>query len=495
MKSVENILNTEAPQPADIAGINPSDNHSVAFRKGDSRAAGGDPESVVANTVDEWLDQGIYLLTSEDFRSFNRHELEKYRFIFARGPGELLGNPTASIINSRRGKNVSPLDMWLQKTRLAVKDAIDNRLTVVSSLGALQYSIVTAASKGNELIVVCDGPLPFMASAKLRKMFFQEYSGLFDPARTLFLSAQCPGLSVEGSQAQRMRDEIVVALSDIIYPVDVKAGGNMERILGEAEKRKVHVRNIVFEEVSNGFTGIDPESSVVQEEVVGGGIGDRPAGYENKLFTGLNSFFSETLGSWIVCYPESLMRFELSGSSLFHYTRSCPGPWPGQTCDDYICSLLNNQPGATHTAFDTLVRIGLEQRIRGSDRLIRGKHVVVSFTEEEPSKLSSIRIWRTGFHRWSMEPYGVAIIRESLIKKGARQVRYGPPDLYRQLPEDEKFLFQLSRTKSYNWSPEKEWRMRGDLDIKRAPMEDLAYLLPTESEALDFLDLLRNNLF
>jgi len=71
---------------------------------------------------------------------------------------------------------------------------------------------------------------------------------------------------------------------------------------------------------------------------------------------------------------------------LIHYTRACPGPWPGQKIMDYCRSLVRGDKDSMHTAFDTLMRIIRERRIRGGARLTRGNCPVVSFTECAPMR-------------------------------------------------------------------------------------------------------------
>jgi hypothetical protein len=176
---------------------------------------------------------------------------------------------------------------------------------------------------------------------------------------------------------------------------------------------------------------------------------------------------------------------ELPGefSYIVHYTRSCPGPWPGQSWAEYCESLVEDLPGASHTGFDTLIRILKEQRIRGSEKLIRGAHAIVCFTECGPQEVQKIMEWRKGLIRWSFEPYGVAFARESLFKLGARPTIYAIEEAFEDLSNDLKHLFQFQRSHGKQWTAEKEWRMKGDLCFADLDDRDIVVIVSTVREA------------
>ncbi len=439
--------------------------------------------SEIVQVADSWYRSGIYPLTTNDFQLLGRNDLAEFHFLLALGPRNLLKNNTVSILNSRRPKSVNPQDKWLLETIAAVSEVVSNGLTLVSSLGAIQYVITTAASKGNNLIVVCESTEQLVRLAGVGPGFSEQYSQLLETEKTLFISA-APH-SGDGSKKSRslLRDRLVFCLSDSIYAIDIRPGGNMSQMVDEAKKRSTPVLAInpdvmkrqesqsvaskinkksSCREISAGKECILPDSS---------GIGSR------------GMFFSDHLGSWVVGCLNDLDWLEDASASLFHYTRSCAGPWPGQNYDAYIMSILEGRPESSHTAYYTLVQIAREQRIRASANLIRGKFRVVSFTEIGPRELTSIRKWRRGFSRWTMEPYGFAARKMTLSSMGARPVTYGTENTFGQLPDDEKYLFQISRVGKYDWSVEKEWRMIGDLNIRELAICDWVAILPTECEA------------
>lgn len=482
-KFVKKILKAgNKQQPELIADIqNRLESLSIKPRKHDRSR--GTHRNRASNTVEAWISSGIQLLTPDDFDQCGRHALNEIYFLFAKGPKNLLNNPTASILNSRRSRHVAWTDDWLQNTMAAVREAINEGYILISSIGSIQYSVITAASKGNGLILVCDGPIPCMLNEDDRKHFVANYCKMIDMDKTLFVSAHGPGIYESGSPPQILRDRIVGLLSDVIFSLDVRSGGNIDRVVKEAKKRKVILRKIDVESVTvsvplNKADSLSADDSTEASEMVKAPLGPSiPGIYDTR------ACFSSFLGSWIVAFSDALEWLETVDGALVHYTRHNSGPWPGQSYADYVMSLINAEPDSSHTAFDAVARIWLEKRIRASGTLIRGKIPVVSFTEVVPGRLKDIQRWRTGFCRWSLERYGIAINRLCLIQKGARRVVYGSTGMYNNLPDNEKFLYQIDRTRKYDWSIEKEWRVIGDMDLNNISRSDIALLVPTEIEA------------
>ncbi|HBZ54837.1 MAG TPA: hypothetical protein DEO88_05485, partial [Syntrophobacteraceae bacterium] len=166
---------------------------------------------------------------------------------------------------------------------------------------------------------------------------------------------------------------------------------------------------------------------------------------------------------------------------LYHYTRACPGPWPGQTEFEYLASVLDGEPSCGHSALDTLVRILTEGRIRGSHRLVRGLRAVISWTSRPPQELSAIRHWNRALGRWTFEPYGLAVNRQCLRKLGAKPAVYGADALFERLPPQERFRFQVGNASRSLWRREREWRLLGDLQLD--PRLDVLILVPDRTAA------------
>ena len=159
------------------------------------------------------------------------------------------------------------------------------------------------------------------------------------------------------------------------------------------------------------------------------------------------------------------------GEYLYHYTRACPGPWPGQSHEEFLLSLLRGDGLSGHTVLDTLIRIVLEEKIRASLKLVRGEQAVVSWTSRPPMELDSMRRWNRALIRWTFEPFGVAVKRSSLRQMGAKPVIYAPESVYSRLTPSQRFRFQLHRPPRCSWKVEREWRLPRDLLLDRPPVD------------------------
>lgn len=177
---------------------------------------------------------------------------------------------------------------------------------------------------------------------------------------------------------------------------------------------------------------------------------------------------------------------------LTHTTRACPGPWPQQTQDDYLDSLLDAGPTADHSALHTLRRIVTERRLIGSGRTIRGGYPIVSFTAAPVRELPSLRCFRTHRARWDFEPFAISIRRDVLERHGVRPAVYGGESLWAGLADFQRPFFQLSGelsaagssgTPRHDWLTEREWRHLGDLDLSEMKPEELVVLVPTVEAA------------
>jgi hypothetical protein len=373
-------------------------------------------------------------------------------------------------LNSRKPRQVSPGDRWLTLTKLMTYSAIERGFGIASSYGQLTYCVTSLLAKASPTLVVCDGPLPFMQPRERLQRFLTEYGSLFDMETTLFLSPFPPGRAPQRALRYTERDHLVGALASLVLVGEVSDHGNMRSVLDIVIKRGIPVeypnsprprRTHAPLYISSG------KGSPVERE----SLSDRSGSNRRSSFK--SSVRKATI------YNEA----PDPNSHLFHYTRACPGPWPGQSWAEYCESLVESLPGASHTGFDSLVRILQEKRIRGGRKLIRGAGEVVCFTECGPQEIEKLVEWRKGLLRWSFEPYGLAFARESLFKLGARPTIYAIEEAFDDLSDDLKHLFQFQRSDGEQWAAEKEWRIKGDLCLADLDDRDIVVITPTLREA------------
>jgi hypothetical protein len=411
--------------------------------------------------ADDWLARGVFVVPFACSAAADAGLENPPHLLFAWGDGTLLNRPSAAILNSRPPRQVTPDDKWLKQTRFVFLEAFSRYCTMVSSYGTLPYSLVSrmASANGTFLLVVCDGPLPYMQARPRLAEFLRRNAGLFPCGRTLMLSPFPPGKLPDRAVRSRVRDELVAGLASAIFAVHIREGGNMEAILKKAEQRGIPI----------GFFPPEPGGNHSGSSEHGGEVASQTV--------------ARTRAEVLVLSP-----WPATGTCLVHYTRSCAGPWPGQSLAEYCQSLLDCRRDAGHTAFDTLMRILEERLIRGSSKLTRGRTPLVSFTECLPEELNSLIKWRPGLIRWSFEPYGLVIGKDFLTKLGIRQVVYGGERTFEEMAEEDRFRFQLQRPGGKDWTVEKEWRLEGHLRLDKIASEDITVVVPTLEEARQVAD-------
>lgn len=173
---------------------------------------------------------------------------------------------------------------------------------------------------------------------------------------------------------------------------------------------------------------------------------------------------------------------------LTHTTRACPGPWPRQSVEAYLDSVLDCLPHGYHSSRMTLARIVEQRLLIGSGRTIRGQFPVVSFTAVPFDKLAELRCFRAHRVRWDFEPFGVAIRRSWLQKRGARPVIYGTEETWNDLSAADRPFFQrlddqANQPGAIDWSAEQEWRFPGDVNLSELTADDAFVIVPTFEDA------------
>ncbi len=495
-----------------VAGVQPFDIHSVgeaadglteALRRSGTEVRLSRPPresalTTAARRADEWIRQGVRLVTKGEIGSLGDRSDDFPPILFFRGDLSFLERPAASILNSRKPKKITPHDAWLRNTVRLARYALGERFPLISSYGTVPYALVTFLSRGFPLIAVCPEVLPFMRPRGSRNRFFQENAGLFLTRSTLFLSPFLPGQPVSRPTRLAERDRLVGVLAEVLLVADVRSGGNMEAVLEQARKkgkRIVRGDETIKAVPENralpwrphppgrppGGTPGESASRSPDGQVLGGS-----ATKPEQLCACADGYSRQrpSAAEELPADSRSAVREVPAGVSfLVHYTRGCPGPWPGQTPGKYCKSLVDGAPDGAHTAFDTLRRILGERLIRGSNRLTRGSTLVVSFTDCMPEELAKLPRWRTGLVRTWFEPYGIGIRREPLLRLGVERVVYGDESVYGAMSPEKKHLFQLFIPSGKDWSAEREWRLKGNLHLDDFGRGDVLVMVQTEAEA------------
>ncbi len=361
-----------------------------------------------------------------------------------------------AILNSRKSRKVNPGESWLIETQKAVRNIAAEGKTIITSMGMLHYDFVLHCAMKEEagIIVVLDTRLPPMMTESMRKSqaVYEDF----------FLSGITTWVSFTGEEKQacgraerrKMRDRLVVSLSHELAPVRIRKQGNMWNLMKEFAENGGKIRTVA----GDHFLESPSERR---------GKKNDPGKRGNVENAGEKLRYAGNIGE----------------DFLFHYTRSHPGPWPGQSITEYFNSLIERKSESAHSGYHTLCRILRQRSINAGARLIRGRHPVVCFTELGPECIHKIRQWQSHLIRWNFEPYAIAFRRSYAERKRVLPVLYRHSSEYPDIEPSSKYLFQKHEPPDTDWSQEREHRKSGDFNFDDCREEDFFVIVPDVKEA------------
>ena len=174
-----------------------------------------------------------------------------------------------------------------------------------------------------------------------------------------------------------------------------------------------------------------------------------------------------------------------SSEFLLHWTRRQTSHWPDQNEADHIDRLLFGSVESRYRAVMTLCRIIATRRLIASANLTRSETPVVCFSQVPVGELPQRTVFRSHLARWDFVPYGIAIRKEILQNSGCRKVVYGDDTTWDSMKPEQRPWFQLASSADgkIDWTQEREWRLVGDLDLKKVGPDDAFAFVKTNDEA------------
>lgn len=386
--------------------------------------------------------------------------------------GEMPGRfPLLAFFNSRKPRPISPDTLWLQALRFLLRELEGETIAIAASTGTLTYDLAAAHAIRAGIPLKLIVPYSILMPGTERAALYEKAaSGVFS---CLPATSSCP-------KAQRLvcRDRLLASLSQIHAIIVLRRGGNLISILKDGQTLSSGPR-LIFD---SGKRTPDNEGNYILLERFPARsrvftLPELPASGRTKPTSPASAAdvsipppYGQTALTAGQPEPEAAFHARVDWDRfLFHFTRACPGPWPGQNEADYHRSILDNDPFCGHTALDTLTKILEELRIRAGFGLIRGTDPVISFSSMGPPRFRALRRWNASRARWTVEPYGIAISRKIMRQLGAKPAVYGREKVYELLPETERFRFQSDPSGHPEWRHEREWRILGDLEIDKLP--------------------------
>ena len=403
--------------------------------------------------------------------------------LFARGDLGL-DIPRLAFFNSRKPRSLCPDAKWLQALRCVLTDPGLHGVVFATGIGTLTYDMIGAYAFGKDLPFAVATPFSALEPDP-------EMSRLYgEPARGFsVLSCLVDTNGCSGKRRLLCRDRLLAALSQIHVLLEIRSGGNLATVLERQQRREPRLQFIfdpgkrssanagnylLLEKFSGCSTGFRiPAAGMDAPAIIDGG--------GEPEFRGRGSRSLQGGIDW--------------RQYLFHYTRECAGPWPGESRRDYLLKLLAGDVLSGHSALDTLMRIAGEGKIRAGTKLVRGSDAVISWSSHPPGELFILRKWNRTLARWTVEPYGIAVRRDVLRSLGAKPAIYGGEQVYTRLAESERYRYQLSRSApSSSWRHEREWRLRGDLALGTLKRDEGFVFVQTEEEKTKFCNYVESGL-
>jgi hypothetical protein len=352
------------------------------------------------------------------------------------------GNPKkAAILNSRQGLRPIGSDQWIQNSLRAVKRAAASGYTLLTSVGMNSWEMVlflaSHCGAGREVLI----PLPEGETPEQSKAFFGRQFRL-DNSLTEWRMIKTGKHQDPDHSFQQERDRLIIQEADVIYPISIRKGGNLDRLIREARRSGMEVRDAFATEYSEHLhrckieidrQKIDPEADRLLDEYV------------------------------------------------IHWTKAGNRAWPGETMYDYYRDIIGSASRYPRSGLDTLLRIFSEGRIRATAKHYREGVSAVAFSSLRPGEAIGLMKWRTRYREMSFEPYGVAIRKSYAETIGIRKVFYGNPDMYHYLEERDRPYFQSVGVKGY-WVPEREYRHVGDVNLSLVPEENIVVIVWKKDE-------------
>jgi len=337
-----------------------------------------------------------------------------------------------AVINSHHGK--IPCGKWLRATFEAVRFCARKNWRVAASVGMHQWEFLLYAA------ATCGCPIKVWIPAdfddSLRVQLIADFN----------LNVDVRFEHIPGHWGRKdwwqARDRAIISAADVIIPVSVRPGGNMEALLAEFPD-KIYVDRFRVEFEKSRWKIPPPPAP---EEL-------NPALKSRK---------------W---------------HYLTHWTHTFYSNWCTESKYQFYESLLHQEDEYSHSAFRTLMNMLETGRICATPRKIYAGERVLSFTALTPAESLKFMRWRSGLVRRYWEPYGIALDRQTLVELGAQPVRYVEANEIRAIEGKVRKFYHLIKSRRYRWVEESEWRLFEDLKLDLVPSERLLVITRIPAEA------------
>lgn len=301
---------------------------------------------------------------------------------------------------------------------------------------------------------------------------------------------------------RNLYDLLSIRLPDRLHVIDLRTGGNMDQLIAErlqadtSQAASVRIYRLLNEDkraqqLHLGYGAIDwliaerPQKTPTMQSIDSA----EPEVTQSQV-TAAQVTAAQIIGPTIYsptfltsCLPR--IDHDTPWPYLTHCTRAKLFEWSDSSLSaDWDRWLLDGLPEEA-SPWETLVQIARSQRLLASPDMTREKTATISFSAVPLQDLLSRRTYRSHLRRWDWEPYGVCIRQTALQALGAREVIYGDETTWNNLSTQTRPWFQprYSRNGKIDWQEEREWRILGDLRLRKIPWDAAFFFVPTTHEA------------
>ncbi len=390
-----------------------------------------------------------------------------------------------SLVSSRLGRALDQKSEWFRVLRAACAKLDPRRNVMLSVIGTTTAPFIRRSGRlfGQRVleVIASDGARQDLSS------WFDDVAKLATDGRgdlsQAYLSPPVDAVEVIGGPRRMpLHDRAAVALGNQLLVLHLRRGGNIDSLVRtRLESAQWPVASVYL---AMGSDQLVPKRAA-RQLMAHGAVGWLPS---RDSCRGTATDESEPMFANVVNNePAPIVAAPVARPwpYLTHCTRRSDGPWPDQDADEYLDELILGHPSCNRSALAAIARIVSSRRLIASGRTIRGGTPVVSLSEASLGELAKMRVFRPHRSRWDFEPYGICIRREWLEARGAKPVCYGDEETWRQLASEMRPFFQknLAEGGRIDWSPEREWRHLGDLDLNTLPSDAAMVFAPSKSEA------------
>jgi len=128
--------------------------------------------------------------------------------------------------------------------------------------------------------------------------------------------------------------------------------------------------------------------------------------------------------------------------------------------------IMTAQSELLASPFEVLKEILTAGVISGGTGFVKGSQPVVCLSE---IPLATMDEFAGPEENKRYRPYGVALSKKAVFAAGGRPVIYIPDDEGQWIPADQKWRQVKFEPPHVDWTHEREWRILGDLDLKKVP--------------------------